>query len=233
MELLTLFGLLAAGSFTFWAFWIVFVVFSFVMVALTETEHWGWALTITAAGFVVLFGTGIFDLVKYTAHHPMSLFIKVLEYIGCGLVWGTIKWWRFVLRTKHNYLKAKAAFLNKWNSTEMTDDLKVKWSQQVKDSTYNYRPIISEAPQASEHKETIINWMALWPFSVLGTLFYDFLKELWDALYEAVSGVYNSISKSIYKDISGDVLRGVELEKALAASAQYSDGSNRESSRNR
>ena len=126
-----------------------------------------------------------------------------------------MKWWRFVRNAKQRYLELRDTFLASRKATELTPSLKVEWTKTLQD-TDRYYParsrVTGQPPEARHFKEKIINWMAFWPFSILGTIFYDFLREFWDMLYDAISGVYDSIAKAIFSDVSGDLLTQEQID---------------------
>lgn len=54
---------------------------------------------------------------------------------------------------------------------------------------------------AGDHKHRIMNWMALWPFSMLGSLIDDLLIRLWNRLYNLFIRVYQRMSDSVFGDL--------------------------------
>jgi hypothetical protein len=45
-----------------------------------------------------------------------------------------------------------------------------------------------------------MGWIAMWPFSIVGTFIGDFLTKLVRRVYDAMRGVYDSIANSAYKE---------------------------------
>ena len=221
MELLTLAGALAVGSLAFWGFWVVALVGVCVLVALTENEHYGWATGLFAVFFGALAWLGIFNLYNFTLYHPGQLLARVGIYLGIGIVWGAIKWWRYCVKERNRYEEAKSDFLKANNAQELTPGLRVLWTKKLKDASRFDRHYVlhAEAPDAKNHKEKICNWMYLWPFSMLGTILSDFVRKIWDAIYDWMGGVYDTIARSVWKGTENDLAS----EQDLAAAKSIKD----------
>lgn len=218
MELLTLAGALAFGSLTFWAFWIGIVIATLVLVGLTDNEHYGWA-TVVLVGFFVLVGwMGIFNLYTYTYTNPWGVLFYFLGYLGIGCVWGAAKWWQFCKKMRDIYETAKADFLKANGATELNATLRVEWTKKLQNrSRYDRHYVLcAEAPVASQNKEKIMNWMYLWPFSMLGTFLSDFLRNIWTKLYNWMGGIYDSISLAVWKGTENDLASEEDLAEAAA-----------------
>ena len=222
-EIFTLFGLLAFGTAAFWGFWVTLFVVLCVLVGLTENEKWGYASGIIVVGFIFLAQMHIFNIVHYANTHLANLIWFVVKYIGIGVIWGLFKWVRFVYRKKGQYKSVLNSFLKEQNATELNDELRFKWNTKL-NGYGQYISISAIPPVASENKEKIINWMAFWPFSMLGTLLNDFLTEVWNAIYDSIGGTYDKIARAIYKDVSGDILSKDQLE-ALRVGKKTSNNS--------
>jgi hypothetical protein len=55
---------------------------------------------------------------------------------------------------------------------------------------------------AGDHKPTIITWLALWPFNIVGTLINNVLVRLWDNIYNMFWTTYQRISDRVLSDIN-------------------------------
>lgn len=62
----------------------------------------------------------------------------------------------------------------------------------------------AKRPQARHHKSTIVSWMMYWPFSVIGTCIFDFIRRGWNAVYNYISGLFDKIGDSVYGPPSED-----------------------------
>ena len=84
------------------------------------------------------------------------------------------------------------------------DDRFFRWAKQAPTHFGGYKVTFEMSPEglkvslkAGDHKMIIISWMALWPFSMLGTLIADFLIHLWESIYKVLSSLYQRISDKV------------------------------------
>lgn len=230
IEVLSLAGILAVGSLAFWGFWLAVIIAFFVLIGLTENEHYGWASVLFGVGFVLLGVTGIFNVYSFAIQHPGALIGRVLGYIGIGVVWGAIKWWRYCVKQRKLYEAAKTDFLKANKVKELTPELRVEWTQKLQEANRYSRHYVlhSEAPDWSENKEKIMNWMYLWPFSVFGTVFSDFVLRLWKNICEYMGGVYDSIAASVWKGTENDLASEEDLAAAKAKAEEAAQNPRRQ-----
>ena len=57
---------------------------------------------------------------------------------------------------------------------------------------------------ASQNQSRIAGWIGHWPFSMIGSLFGDFLGRLLDSIYTFLSSMYEKIGNSVFKDFETD-----------------------------
>lgn len=191
---MTFAGAFAFGSMMFYIFW---VVAFFELVALSYfSNHKGWfsGTVFLVLSFAAMSWLHIFNLKDFVVGHPGDAVKMFIGYILSGAVWSTFKWWLYNRKVRLEYNERKAIFLRNRNVSELTPQLKMDW--------WNQRGI--HIPNAMDYKETIITWLYLWPFSVLGTLLNDFLRKLYDHIYNAMTGVYARITASVWVDIEKD-----------------------------
>lgn len=67
----------------------------------------------------------------------------------------------------------------------------------MKSSNITTRPWES---YASNNKARIFSWIGHWPFSMVGTLFGDFLKRVVLSIYNMLSTLYEKIGNSVFAD---------------------------------
>lgn len=110
---------------------------------------------------------------------------EILGFIGgwviIGAIWSIFKW--------YNYLK---------RSRRKQDEI---YAKQVKNIVPG-RPIptiVYSIPKAADMKQTIIAWMIYWPFSMLGHLVFDSLKELYNSIYDYLSKFYDKMAEKAFK----------------------------------
>lgn len=119
-----------------------------------------------------------------------------VSYLGVGVVWTFFKWWRFARLSRAKIIEWLDH--NSIYPGETTDHFyrKAPGPAQYKDGKFSL--------EASSHKGRIISWLAMWPFSVIGTLVGDLLFRLWETIYEMFSGVYQRISDLVFADVVVD-----------------------------
>ena len=123
-----------------------------------------------------------------------------------------MKWWSFVTTQRETYDAAKEKFFATRNQDEH-DSYVVKsdWKKIVEDMSarrdsnmvagydrFEYKP------KARNHKGKVLSWMTYWPWSLLWTLFNDFVRRVFNA-------IYNKIQKFLQK-ISDHAFRGTEKD---------------------
>lgn len=200
--LLTIF---AFGTLWFWA--TIAVVF-FIITVLVERES-GVLATIWAILLVLgLNYAGKSALFFAVRLHPGHAALAVLVYFAFGIVWSFIKWYFYLRKKVVEYEIRKAAFLKECNATQMTASLAFHFGE-----VHRYDKI-GQVPVAREHKGDILRWSTYWPFSMLGTILNDFVRNLWNHIYEALHNLYQGISNRIFADAAKDAALAKEYEEA-------------------
>lgn len=228
IEVLTLGGLVTGLA--VWGVWAAALILLCVFIALTEGEHWGWATTMFVGIFATLGIFGVFNLWKFTLQHPLQLLYYVGMYVVAGAFWGAWKWYRFCVKSRKHYEKAKADFLKANHVTQLTPELRVEWTEKLKHQEgYGRYATVIGIPEAKNYKEKIINWMYLWPFSVLGSVVADLIIRLWDNVYKWMGNVYNNIAKAVWRGVEQDFASEEDIAQArqAAATAAKSGGNSR------
>lgn len=161
------------------SFWpiAILVFFSVLDTVCLSTDRWWWGT------FWTLIGAALFVWTANVSVWPINWKSAVLyagAYLAIGMAWSVARWYLFLIK-KRNRLLAKRA---KMSETEFKESRPNQW----------------DIPTAAYHKARIISWIAHWPFSMLATLFGDWLAELFSAIYEMLSGLYENIAKSVFKD---------------------------------
>lgn len=102
-------------------------------------------------------------------------------WIVAGVVWSFFKWWSFLKKEKRRqdagYIKA------------------------AQSETYKqkYPTVGYVIPLAKENKTAIIAWMVYWPFSIVGHLIFDALRNLYNNIYNHLAGTFDKIGASVFK----------------------------------
>lgn len=183
-------------------FWYIpFAVEALVLLVLIAMEMGGWATTTMLATIVVMHMFGFVNVFGTITSHYQTFLIGVPIYIAVGVIWSFVKWIVFVYNRKEEYERAKEAYFERNPNHEHCD-----WVEYVKNSRQNNYALnnITKPPQASQYKSKITTWMFYWPWSMLSTLFSDFIRRLYTFIYSRIKEVYQKISDKIYSDISED-----------------------------
>lgn len=197
-------ALFVFGSIGFWA---ITVISMLILLALVEYERSGWAL-ITLAVVTSLIVLGNVGLIPFIVANPAGVLLALCAYIIVGAAWSLAKWVLFVKDRKEKFIEAKAKrradIVNELRiglkrdptDEEISDTFKERFS---KNARYDRRTFGMPVP--SEHKGRIIHWMAYWPWSMLNSLIFDFIRRFFKHIYNLLADIYRKISESIYKDI--------------------------------
>lgn len=193
-------GLLALGAIGFW--FLLFIV-GIIVTVLVENEHSifsAWLLTATVLILEYSYHLHIFSAF---AMHPLQMFMYGSIYILTGMLWGIAKWYFFVLKRLDKYNRYKANFLRENNATELTPQLAVVLTGQLE---HHYMHEVSPTPpEAGDFRSDIIRWMVYWPFSMLGSLLNDFVREMYNIIYAHLVTVYERIATHAFRNATKDV----------------------------
>jgi hypothetical protein len=129
-----------------------------------------------------LFGTGP-DLSILLDWRVALVVITLFGAIGCG--WSLWKWRRHMRSAKIQGMLRAAK--DTYDMEERGDVFKLS----------DWFPV--EAKVVT-HKQAIISWIVLWPFSMLVFFFEDFMLEVGQWAYDRLAGVYARISDSALPD---------------------------------
>lgn len=146
----------------------------------------GFFATLFVAGFILLyyfFGSKdhVSSIITYFIENPSAILWSFAGYLSLGVIWAFVKWY---------------FYLHKRVAKEMKNTTITEYSKVI-------------IPTAGENKWRIISWMIYWPFSAVWTVINQPIKNAFNYIFIKLEGVFNSISKSMYKD----VLAKVEAEQ--------------------
>lgn len=207
-------GLFAAFAFgTFW-FWTAAAVVAIVITALVENEEGAWATFVFLASLVGLNWLSRAGVGRFLVLHPWRVLAYVVVYFVAGAVWSLAKWYFYVRRQSAKYEEYKAAFLRSEKAAEMTPELAFKLRQQLSNS---YSGPKAEAPLPAEHRGDLLRWATYWPFSLVGTLLNDVVREAWRAIYDRLQVVYTRISNFVFRHASADLALAKQYEEQQKA----------------
>jgi len=170
-------------AFAFWP-WVIFILF----ISCLTMSVWFEETIIAALSLIVYAGLslwlfGVFPL-AWTAETPLYALALIILYCACGMGWSLFKWARHI-KSPDIQGRIKSAKLT-WSANNPEND---------PEDFYESAFMIGDA-MPSTQKGRIINWIALWPFSLFGFVFKDLVLELFDRLYEMMGKSYERITKS-------------------------------------
>lgn len=213
-------GLLIFGSIAFW----VFVGIVSILLAYFVEEGRGFKATLTM--ILALLVWYLMSDVKIGAifRDPVRVLAWAGIYVGIGIIWSIGKWtWAlFQLRKKvreikDEFLKSKdvSEFLKSKGiqvaeNTVIPVQLEKEWAKYFRDrlhySSYMSRFEGEEIPPlARRNKAMLVRWAAYWPWSVLGTIIRDWVKDVFNFLFRMVTGIYQAIADRMFKDLKKDL----------------------------
>jgi hypothetical protein len=168
-------------------YWLLLIEFLVIMSTVATESNW------TALFSIIVFGClahWLSDINLFEFFKDNSTFIIeiIIAYLFIGIIWGFIKWFLYVRKIKEDYLILKSS----WKPCNRSFEDEVR---------FRFQEI---PPKASSHKEKIINWISLWPFSFIWSLICDFITNLFNEIYKAFSGLFQKISDQQFKDIHPD-----------------------------
>lgn len=178
----------------FWP-WIFVAVLSFIVVAAVEYESGFWATILFVATLITGNAIAHNGWLTFARLHPLGVVEWAIGYLVVGCVWSIAKWYLYSRDRVIEYNEGKDSFLRIKGVTELTPQLAREFQN------YSSTPDI---PVAREHKGTIILWMSYWPFSILGFLFNDFIKKIFNHLFEFLQSTYQRISDSVFSSVRED-----------------------------
>lgn len=185
---------------TIW-FWIISAILLISVIIAVESDSGAvsFVFSLVLAGYLVSIGHG--HLFKSIIHHPGRTLAYVLGYILIGVVWAVFKWYLHLRKSRQSIMEYLEKYADNQSFKSYNDfkdrataiqkaDLadKLKWR-----SEYN--------PKVSSHKSSIMFWMSYWPFSFLGAILTDFVRNLYNHIYIQIAGFLQRMSDKMFADI--------------------------------
>lgn len=161
----------------FWAlpWWlcIIMIATSVVMIASSDTEHYGWSLVLLAFNVLGLHMVGAINIAE-ASNNVWTLLLTTFGYLAVGMMWTFFKW--------HLYVRNVAEDILSWNRS-LSADACIK----------SYKTAVSLSNQSN--MSMLINWALFWPMSMLKSLFGELLFGVcrW-LIYEVFGGLYRNIT---------------------------------------
>jgi len=189
-------GFFVFGAAGWYAAMLAFIIWVFFIV---EKESFGAGIIALILCFFFLQFMGRLDvwgfifgdlaIFGFMIWQPVAVALKVLGYIGMGFIWSFVKWIMYVNSRADKVKLAKDEF-----DANPERDRRDEWKV----------PYDLKKPVAMEHKGGIAVWVIYWPFSLLWTLFNNFLKDFVRWGITRLRKWYQGIADKAYKDLGDE-----------------------------
>lgn len=193
-------GILVLGSLGFYCF-IVLVVAT--IIALIENKHEIWSLLVLLAGFSALEKYSGIHFIPFIIANPLIFVGMIAGYLVVGTIWGVLKWYLFLKKTKQCYNEVKDKYKKDEQFANMTEDEQNRtMSADLCESIgSNWR--IDIRPKVELHKAAIMSWITYWPISIIWTCvgdgFYHLGRIVRD-IYKNIATSLQRMADNVWKD---------------------------------
>jgi hypothetical protein len=184
------------GTFWFWALVVAEIAMLFVFV---EWEN-GVGATLSFVAFLACIQLmGDINVLAFIKEHPLKTIGGVAAYFALGACWSAVKWWIFCRNKLADYKECKIKWLARKgrDGDVIPPDLKEAWQRELGRQTI--------PPLVSEHKASILRWMSWWMISMVCSLLNDFMREVWNIIYQEVAAFFQRISDYVFSDVKDDI----------------------------
>ncbi len=230
-----LLGFLFGISFWGWALVLLEFVILFPLMAYDKSELATISLIVGGVAAYFLFGWNIASIVWY---NPGASISCVLAYFLIGMLWSMFRWSQFAVECRVLFDEKVATFIQlkkknlnlTQNKTAMNfrEPPKEPFSEEVKKrilASLNEGKIPDELleewrnsfawsqsypPSPVDNKRKITTWISFWPWSLIWYIIRDLFRELVDAIYKRLSGLYWSISRRQFANADARLFKNRE-----------------------
>lgn len=172
----------------------------FVLLAFWATEHdahpGGTLATMLAfLGAWLLFG----DLGTLAASDLYGLAWKVPAYLCVGLAWSFPRWALWLRKVLREYQASKTAFLAEPHQVEWYSSYEFSWYRSQYGIDFFSGRFVP--PSFAKNRQRMVNWVLLWPFSVLWTFARDGVYRIADFAVGCFGGLHQRLSDWMFKGV--------------------------------
>lgn len=157
------------------------------LVLFLAASVWQESVTLAVIGLVLYLIAGWFMVginpLLWAYENPWRVLLGVIAYAAAGAAWSVFKWRRHMHSPRVQ--DALKRGLREWIDSESK-----KRGEAFENSIW-----FPDMAYASNNKDRITSWIALWPFSVIGYVVGDWLLRAFERVYEALTGVYDNITR--------------------------------------
>ena len=111
----------------------------------------------------------------------------VAAYFAAGAMWGVVKWYFWLKKTKRKLMSFKSEHPN-WTDSDLIRVIRVAGIGG------NF------PPDVSDHKAKIMGWMMLWPASMVWTMLNDPVRRIFEEIYDRIGGGLQAMSDRVFQD---------------------------------
>jgi hypothetical protein len=178
------------------------VLVTFVLlIFLVELEYFGWSTLLMIATIASVQFLHVADIWEWAKQNYVLTLVCIVMYLLLGVVWSFAKWIFFLRKFNRKRLEAVAAFAAKQGDKRVGSETQKEVVSYLLNQGRYKNTFLSQRPIAAEYKGTIIAWMIWWPISMIGTLLNDPVRELFNFIYEKLSGLYQKAADRIVTDM--------------------------------
>lgn len=193
-------------------FWLLCGAAMLMLLLLVEFER-SWLAFATLAVTAMLLCIANGAVLPMLMANPLLAVAGVGAYAMLGAIWSLVKWVLLVKDRKEKFLEEK---VKRTNSAKLHFEKRVGREPDEKELNIEVVDYIHKhagsrkdfgMPIPSHNKTRIMHWMAYWPWSVVNSIVFDFVRRGFKHIYNLLADVYRKIAENIYKDIrdeSGD-----------------------------
>ena len=197
-----------------------------IMWALGEDSGmWAGCALVGFFGLTSIFGD--FNIFAWLWSHPGTLAIGIVCYIAVAIVWCFFKWFMWSTRKDREFNDALDVWLRSEKGLQerpspFSEDLQEEWTDYCLENRMFTRNIGSrhEAcyivdPQtyAWANKLRIGTWACWWPFSMLETALFDFIKEFGIWVWRRCGKHLDKISQRVFAESKTTLVSAEEQKK--------------------
>ena len=152
-----------------WYYLAILSLLFVVDIVLVENEEFGWTFTsLLVVGGLVTWLGTDINPFTWVFYNAASVVKFLVGFFVVGSLWSVLKWYFYLLKVRDRIKDSGRAMKRPYDS------------------------------YAANNKGLIMAWIGWWPFSVLGTLFGDFLTRIVTSIFNVLSGLYESMANKVF-----------------------------------
>jgi hypothetical protein len=200
-----LYLLFVVGGMSFYLLLICFTLLCLFCSELDDEPGWTIGAILLFCLLCFIFG----DLGRYVSAHPWYFLISIPAYVGIGVLWSFPKWFLLLRRALREYREELSVFLKRAAPTGLADnETRKQWSYKISclEQKYGFEYSAQDnaltPPTFAHNRVRLINWVALWPWSVVWTLTREIVIHGFERLVDMLGGTYQRLSNWVFRDLT-------------------------------